>query len=111
MDKTKVVGVRDFFIEQKYRFDQGIQFLSILNFTLLVIASSDQLKGLLPFRTNQLVLIFVPSMFFGVWIFGFILERFVKFPQASERTRIKRSPSYIETQEKLDEIIELLKDK
>ncbi len=108
MTKQKIVKIRNFFIEQKFRFDQGIQFLAILNFVLLIIATSDKLKNVFPFRINQLLLLLVPLMFICVWLFGFILDKFIKFPQASELSRVKRSPTYQETQEKLDKIINLL---
>ncbi len=100
--------LRDLFVEQQYRFQQGIQFLTFINFALLVITASDKIKSVIPLRISELVLISIPLAFVGVWVFGFFLDRVVKFPQQMSRTQTKRVPAWIETHEKLDDIIERL---
>ncbi|NOZ77164.1 MAG: hypothetical protein GXO65_05755 [Euryarchaeota archaeon] len=97
---------RDFFVEQKYRFDLGTQFLAYVNFALLIITASDKLQLVLPFRIREMLVIFVP--FAGAWAFGYFLDRVVKFPQTQALTAERRSPTWARTQEKLDRIIELL---
>ncbi|MFC1596266.1 hypothetical protein ACFL4D_03185 [Candidatus Margulisiibacteriota bacterium] len=100
--------LRDFLIRQKTRFDLGIQFLTFINFTLLVMTASDKLKIFIPINTKYLVLIFVPCAFIGVWFFGSFLEKVVKFPQQTDRVRAGLSPSYQQTQDKLDKILTML---
>ncbi|MFA5927745.1 MAG: hypothetical protein WC838_00370 [Candidatus Margulisiibacteriota bacterium] len=106
--RKKLATWRDFLIRQKTRFDLGIQFLTFLNFALLVMAASDKIKIFIPMQTRLLVVAFVPLAFFGVWAFGHFLEKVVKFPQQSDRMRAELSPTNKLTQDKLDRIIELL---
>ncbi len=81
-----------FFLNQKYRFDMGHQFLAILNFTLLVIAASDKLRYYTDIpRTWMLLLIAVPAGFGGVWLFGYFLDK-VRYSQAYILEAGKRNP-------------------
>jgi len=100
--------LRNFLAEQWYRFLIGISFLTLANFVLLVITASDKLKALIPFRITELVILLVPGALIGAWLLGFILERYIKFPQQQERESTKRSPIWNETQKKLDSIIDRL---
>jgi len=96
---------RDFAAEQWWRFLLGLQMLTLVNFTLLVITASDKLKVVIPVDyTSELVFILVPLGLLGAWLVGMILEKYVKFPQAQERAAKKRSPTWTETFEKLDKI-------
>jgi hypothetical protein len=105
---TILKSSRDFFVEQKYRFDLGTQFLAYVNFALLIITASDKIQVFLPFRIREMLVFFIPLAFVGAWTFGYILDRVVKFPQTQALTAEKRSPTWARTQEKLDRIIELL---
>ena len=96
---------RDFAAEQWWRFLIGIQVLTLVNFVLLVIASSDKLKSIIPVTyTSELVVMLVPLALMGAWGMGLVLERYVKFPQAQEKAAKKRSPTWKENFRKLDEI-------
>lgn len=100
---------RDFAAEQWWRFLLGLQMLTLVNFVLLVITSSDKLKVVIPLEyTAELVLLLVPLALIGAWFVGFVLERYIKFPQAQERAAKKRSPTWNENFEKLDKISEKL---
>ena len=109
--KQRLRFLRNFVIRQKTRFDLGIQFLTFVNFTLLVMTASDKIKLWIPVPTKYLVITFVPLAFIRVLLFGVFLEKFVKFPQQVDRVKSGLSPSYQKTQEKLDKILELLKEK
>jgi hypothetical protein len=109
--KETLRGTRDFFTEQKYRFDLGRQFLTYVNFILLIIAASDKLQPILHLRIREMVLIAVPLAFFGSWAFGYFLDRIVRFPQSQMMVSESRSPHWNMTQKKLDSIISLLKEK
>ncbi|HAF94934.1 MAG: hypothetical protein A2X34_00360 [Elusimicrobia bacterium GWC2_51_8] len=93
-----------FFLNQKYRFDMGHQFLVILNFALLVIATSDKLRyyTYIP-RTWILLLVAVPAGFGGVWLFGYLLDK-ARYGQAYIREAGKRNPVWEEQNAALQRI-------
>lgn len=99
---------RDYFTEQKYRFDLGRQFLTYVNFALLIIAASDKLQAVFPLRIREMILVFLPLAFLGSWVFGYFLDVVVKFPQSQMMVSQSRSPYWNMTQQKLDRIIVLL---
>lgn len=99
---------RDYLTEQKYRFDLGRQFLTYVNFALLIIAASDKLKAVVPLRITEMVMVFVPLAFLGSWAFGYFLDVVVRFPQSQMMVAESRSPHWQMTQKKLDRIIALL---
>lgn len=96
---------KKFLFHQKYRFDLGHQFFVFLNLTLLIIAASDKLRYYthIP-RTWILVAIVVPFGFVGVWLFGFFLDRFVRYGQAYNLEAIKRNPIWDKHQTQMDSI-------
>lgn len=63
-----------FLARQKFRFDLGQGFLSVVNFTFVVIAASDKLATLFAVPTKVLLLILVPSAVVSVWGLGFLLD-------------------------------------
>lgn len=103
--KETLKSTRDFFTEQKYRFDLGRQFLTYVNFALLIIAASDKIQTVFPLRIREMVLLFLPLAFLGSWVFGYFLDTVVRFPQSQMLVSESRSPHWRMTQEKLDRII------
>ena len=95
---------REFFFRQKYRFDLGLQFLVFVNFALLIITASDKIKSVFNLKTTDLVVLLLPLAFIGTWLFGYILDNFVKSPQAQERQAVGRSEAWNKLYRKLDEI-------
>jgi hypothetical protein len=94
-----------FFFNQKYRFDLGYQFLALINFILLVITASDKLRYYTNIsRTWVLVICAVPFGFAGVWIFGYFLDRVVKYGQAYNLEAVKRNPMWDIQKAQLDRI-------
>jgi len=90
--KKKLSFWKWFFLSQKYRFDMGHQFLALINFALLVIAASDKLRYYTDIsRTWVLVLVSVPAGFAGVWLFGYFLDRVVRYGQAYSMEAGKRN--------------------
>lgn len=110
--KKIIVNVRNWSVEQTYRYFLGISFMTLINFILLAITASESVKGLLPFEVNLsvIVLFLVPSSLFGVWFFGLILEKYIKYPQRQEQEIIKRSPNWEEVHSKLNRIEEKLNE-
>jgi hypothetical protein len=60
--------------KQKFRFDLGQGFLSVINFVFVVIAASDKISSLIRIEAKWLVLIVVPASIFFVWLMGYILD-------------------------------------
>jgi len=108
MSKDTLKNWRRSIVEQKYRFDLGRQFLVYVNFALLIIAASDKIKLVINLSTTELLMVLVPLSFIATYLLGYVLDKFVKFPQASQMVEAKRSPYTLMTQEKLDKILEKL---
>ncbi|HNZ87380.1 MAG TPA: hypothetical protein PKK55_02520 [Methanofastidiosum sp.] len=108
MSKDTLKNLRRSILEQKYRFDLGRQFLVYVNFALLIIAASDKIKLVINLSTTELLMVLVPLSFIATYLLGYVLDKFVKFPQASQMVEAKRSPYTLMTQEKLDKILEKL---
>lgn len=82
-----------FFFAQKYRFDLGFQFLAIVNFILLVIATATSLRAYMHLpKTSVLVAVAVPCALGGVWLVGWFLDRFVRYGQAYNIEAHRRNP-------------------
>lgn len=108
MSKDTLKNLRRSILEQKYRFDLGRQFLVYVNFALLIIAASDKIKLVINLSTTELLMVLVPLSFIATYLLGYVLDKFVKFPHASQMVEAKRSPYTLMTQEKLDKILEKL---
>lgn len=94
-----------FLFNQKYRFDLGYQFMTVLNFTLLLITASDKLRFYTGIsRTWILVLVALPLGYLGVWIFGLFLDKFVRYGQAYNLEAVKRNPLFDMQKEQMDRI-------
>ena len=84
-------------LEQRFRLSLGQQFLAYINFVLLVLAASRELKWILGVEsTAALVSIMVPLAFFGLWAFGYAMDKYFKMPEIDEAEYIKRSPAWQE---------------
>jgi len=90
--RMRVARWREIFFSQKYRFDLGQSFLVIVNFTLLIITSSDKLMIFFGItRLRELMVVIIPIGFLGVWLFGFFMDKIVKAGQMAERQSVRRS--------------------
>jgi len=108
--KNKMIWFRDFFTEQKFRLDLGRNFLTYINFMLLIVAASDKIQTKFVISTKLLVLIILPIGFIGSWAFGYFLDVFVKFPQKEKEVSESRSPYWQEIRTKLDKLLEIVGD-
>ena len=70
-----------FLVKQKFRFDLGQGFLTIINFIFVIIAASDKLATLTTLSTKITLIIFVPLSIIIVWFCGFMLDK-LKYYQA-----------------------------
>ena len=92
--------IRLFLINQKYRFDLGYQFLALFNFLLLILSVSDKIMSKVGIsKTWIFVLLMVAIGFFGMWLFGFFLDKVVKYSQGYSIEIGKRNPLWHEQQE------------
>lgn len=61
---------------QKFRFDLGLGFMTILNFAFVVIAASDKIGAWLDIPGIKLVIAIVPTSLLCVWGLGYTLDKF-----------------------------------
>lgn len=96
---------REFFFSQKYRFDLGQSFLTVVNFTLLIITASDKLMAFFGVpRLYTLVLALVPIGFVGVWLFGYFMDKVVRAAQMAERQTVRRSEVWTRHNDQMDRV-------
>ncbi len=109
--RTEMSKWKWFLLNQKYRFDLGHQFFVFLNFTLLVIAASDKLRYYtnIP-RTWMLVAVIVPFAFLAVWLFGFFLDKIVRYSETYNQLATRRNPHANEQLERLKRIESMLEN-
>lgn len=90
-----------FIAKQKFRFDLGAGFLSVINFAFVVIAASDTLARWVNMPALVMVGILVPLAMFSVWIFGLILDK-QQFSQAYQAEQNHRNEMLKAIHEKTD---------
>ena len=96
---------REFFFEQKYRFDVGQSFLVVVNFTLLMISASDKLMIFFGIpRLRSLLVYIAPICLVLVWLFGYFMDRIVRAGQMVERQQMRRSEVWVKHTEQMDRI-------
>jgi hypothetical protein len=78
----------------QYRFTLGIQFITFVNFTLLIITASDKLKTLIPLSLPVLMILMIPCGLIGMILFGTFLDVIIKYPQRQATLGNKRNPIY-----------------
>ncbi len=100
--------MKKFLFSQKYRFDLGYRFLTILNFGLLVFAVSEDIARFLYMSRAQVALLFVPAGFATMWLFGFIMDRIVRAQASEEKEFYARSPVWTKVFRQLDDIEEAI---
>ena len=75
-----------------------------INFSLLVLATSDKLKMAIPVNTMFLYIIFLPLAFFTVWFIGWFLDSVMKINRSIIEQNTERTPLYKEIIERLERI-------
>jgi hypothetical protein len=79
-----------FLARQKYRFDIGQGFMTVVNFSFIVIAASDKLTTWIHLPAKILVPILVPLAVLSVWLIGYLLDR-MQFMQAYQEEQNRRN--------------------
>jgi hypothetical protein len=103
--RQKLARWREVFFAQKYRFDLGQSFLTVVNFTLLVITASDKLMTFFGVpRLYALVFALVPLGFIGVWLFGLFMDKVVRAGQMAERQAVRRSEVWTDHNEQMNRL-------
>lgn len=90
--KKKCMKIRDFLAVMKFQFDTGVTFLVFVNFSLLVITASSKFQEIWNISTLGLWLLFVPMALLGTWLFGFILDKVIKYQQSYYKATHERVP-------------------
>lgn len=97
----------DSLVKRYFEFQVGIQLLSWVNFVLLVITASTNLKQILPESLRSIwviAAILVPLTFFGVWLFGIFLDRVLHFQHRLNNESTNRMPIFDELNTRLKNI-------
>jgi hypothetical protein len=101
--------LKRFIFRQKFRFDMGYQFIGLFNFALLLVATSDKLKHVVGIHSTKVwVAAAVLAGFAGVWLFGYVLDRYVRYSENMSNTTALKNPHALENYERLKRIEELL---
>jgi hypothetical protein len=99
------MNLRAFFFRQKYRLDQSLSLLVIVNFCLLVLTASDKLKAFLGIEsTAQATAFIIVGVFAGIWLTGYILEKKVKYQAGLEEASYRHSFLWMTLDRHLNEL-------
>lgn len=78
--------ISQFIVRQKYRFDIGAGFLSVVNFMLLLVVAAEKLQGYLGISKARYFVILCAALGLGaVWLFGYLLDRHARIVQLYNR--------------------------
>lgn len=109
--------LRDGFALAKFQFDIGNNFLVFVNFSLLVIAASGQIQKVWPISTVAIWSIIIPVSFFGAWLFGWFMDKIVKYQTAYYKHSNDRVPQFAEIKDmisaldkKIDKMEKMIQD-
>lgn len=108
MIKRIAAKVRDVISELHFQFICGMQFMSLINFALLIVTASDKLQSIFNIPSATLIAIAIPLGFAGIWLLGFVLDVLLKYSTKQMETSEKRSPAFRQLNNKLDELIRRL---
>lgn len=61
--------------KQKFRYDVGSGFMSVLTFAAALIGASDKIAGRLNVSQWLVVVITLPLAVISIWLFGYLLDR------------------------------------
>ena len=101
----KLHKFREWFYEQKYGYEQAQQYIGMLNFVLLIIATSDKFAGL--FHVKNSIYFTLGLTLFGllsIWGFSRFLVKVIKNQQYQELQVMKNSPIWNRIFNSLDRI-------
>lgn len=102
--------MKKFLFSQKYRFDMGYQFLTLINFTLLVISVSDKLKLFLHIEKTVIFVVgMVGAALFSIWLFGFFLDKVIRYNQNYALEEARRNPKWQMQMDGINETVRILK--
>lgn len=95
---------------QKLRFDWGNQVILYINFILLVVAASDNIRPNLPvtINTTALVVIMVVLVALFAWGVGYFMDVHMKLQQYQYKELSDRNPWMVQVSGRLDRMQETL---
>lgn len=96
------MSLSQFIVRQKYRFDIGASFLTVVNFALLLVVAAEKLQGFLGIsKARYFVILGALAGLCGVWLLGFLLDRYVKVIQLYNREANERNEAIQDIQRKV----------
>lgn len=101
--------MKKWLLEQKYILDMGFQLWPLVNFALLIIATSDKLKSWLGLSSTLVLLVIaIPSAFVAVWAFGKVLDR-NRYMEEYIEAQSRRNPNWEKSVEYFEAILREVK--
>jgi len=98
-------------LKQKFIVDTGFQILPLVNFTLLIVAVSDRLLKITGIgRVWVLLVVTVSVAFLGIWLVGYMLDRF-GYNQGLQEEQLQRSPTWAKSVVYFERILAELRSK
>lgn len=102
-------------VTQKFRFDLGVSFLTIVNLSLLSITASDKLQSFFEFFGVEIDLYSVIGLImflalFGTWAFGYVLDKRFKYWQEMRTIQNHRDPQITDILFKINRIERMMEN-
>ena len=104
MNLDRLNRVRIWFFRQKYRYDLASGYLGIINFALLIMAVK------LPMLVRIPTLFVVGGALFVLWLFGYVMDVYIKAVQQYDRECRDRSVTWIEHNQHMEKIEKMLEE-
>lgn len=96
MAEKKLNKIIVFFATQKFRIDLAASFITLINFMLLAITSSDKIQVFIKdyahteLSLSTIVIGMIVIMVFSVWLTGYILDKKAGYWQGMQTVKNKR---------------------
>ena len=93
-------------VKSKYYLDIGMSVFPIVNFVLLIIAASDNLRNMFPFHigTDVLILALTPTTLVGVFCLGYMLDKHLNYRKILQEEDWQRNKLFMDMKSDLEDI-------
>lgn len=91
-DYENITYCHEVFYKGKVQGRYGVGFLSVVNFLLLIVATSEKIQNVIPFRTWFLAMFGLVT----VWLFSYFLDKLTPYMQDTQTYFHDRDPQWIE---------------
>ena len=95
MTMKNILKIKMFIMKQYLRYTFAGAVMNLINFSLLVIALSPNISGLIGISEKYVIFIVIPISFGVMWFIGYIMDK-MKYRQGIIITDTKRNPPMLE---------------